>query len=130
MAAAFPADLSDPGPCRASRGKFIGALHSMSIIRPFGCLWRFPTLILHPLRERSIRDRPTSSGLYLSRDGDQRLRTIGDTSPSTAGILDATWTAPTTNTDGSPLTDLASYLLYYGISTSPCPGASSVQVAS
>ena len=52
------------------------------------------------------------------------------TSPSTAGILDATWTAPTTNTDGSPLTDLTSYLLYYGSSPSPCPGSSSVQVAS
>ena len=52
------------------------------------------------------------------------------TSPSTAGILDATWTAPTTNTDGSPLTDLASYLLYYGTSTSPCPGSSPVRVAS
>ena len=50
--------------------------------------------------------------------------------PSTAGLLDATWTAPTTNTDGSPLMDLASYLLYYGTSTSPCPGSSSVQVAS
>jgi Divergent InlB B-repeat domain len=50
-------------------------------------------------------------------------------SPSVAGILDATWTAPTTNTDGSLLTDLASYLLYYGTSTSPCPGSSSVQVA-
>ena len=52
------------------------------------------------------------------------------TSPSTAGILDATWTAPTTNTDGSPLTDLTSYVLYYGTSTSPCPGSSSVRVAS
>lgn len=49
--------------------------------------------------------------------------------PSAAGILDAIWTAPTTNTDGSPLTDLASYLLYYGTSSSPCPGGSSVQVA-
>jgi hypothetical protein len=49
--------------------------------------------------------------------------------PSTAGVLDATWTAPTTNTDGSPLTDLAFYLLYYGASTSPCPGSASVQVA-
>ena len=46
--------------------------------------------------------------------------------PSAAGILDATWTAPTTNTDGSPLTDLASYLVYYGTPTSPCPGSSSV----
>jgi hypothetical protein len=52
------------------------------------------------------------------------------TTPGTAGILDATWTAPTTNTDGSPLTDLVSYWLYYGTSSSPCPGSSSVQMAS
>ena len=52
------------------------------------------------------------------------------TAPGTAGILDATWTAPTTNTDGSPLTDLVSYSLYYGTSSSPCSGSSSVQVAS
>ena len=52
------------------------------------------------------------------------------TTPGTAGILDATWTAPTTNTDGSPLTDLASYRLYYATASSPCPGSSSVQVAS
>src|SRR5262245_27718156 len=47
----------------------------------------------------------------------------------TAGLLDASWTAPTTNTDGSALTDLAFYRLYYGSSTSPCPGSASVQVA-
>src|SRR2546425_6890780 len=52
------------------------------------------------------------------------------TTPGTAGILDATWTAPITNTDGSPLTDLASYRLYYATAGSPCPGSSSVQVAS
>ena len=49
--------------------------------------------------------------------------------PGTAGLLDASWTAPTTNTDGSALTDLAFYRLYYGSSTSPCPGSASVQVA-
>ncbi len=52
------------------------------------------------------------------------------TASATAGILDASWTAPTTNTDGTPLTDLGSYLLYYGPSASPCSGASFVQVAS
>jgi Big-like domain-containing protein/glucodextranase-like protein len=52
------------------------------------------------------------------------------TEPGTAGILDATWTVPTTNTDGSPLTDLATFQIYYGTSSSPCPGSSSVQVAS
>src|SRR5438876_7399482 len=47
-----------------------------------------------------------------------------------AGVLDATWTAPTTNTDGSPLTDLASYRVYYGTGSAPCPGPSFFQVAS
>ena len=52
------------------------------------------------------------------------------TAKGEAGILDASWTAPTTHTDGSPLTDLASYRLYYGTSDSPCPGPTFVQVAS
>src|SRR5438552_16775744 len=51
------------------------------------------------------------------------------TNPGSAGVLDASWTAPTTNTDGSPLTDLASYRVYYG-SSQPCPGASLSEVAS
>ena len=41
--------------------------------------------------------------------------------PATAGVLDATWTAPTTNTDGSQLTDLSFYRVYYGTSATPCP---------
>src|SRR6267143_1395196 len=49
--------------------------------------------------------------------------------PTHAGILDTSWTAPTTNADGSALTDLASYRVYYGLSSSPCPGSSFVQVA-
>ena len=52
------------------------------------------------------------------------------TSPGTAGILDATWTAPTTNTDGSPLTDLQAYRIYYGTSSAPCLGSSVAQIAS
>jgi len=52
------------------------------------------------------------------------------TSPGTAGILDATWTAPTTNTDGSPLTDLKSYRVYYSASSAPCLGSSLAQIAS
>jgi len=50
--------------------------------------------------------------------------------PGGAGILDASWTAPTTNADGSPLTDLAGYRVYYGASTPPCPGSAFFQVAS
>src|SRR3989475_990580 len=50
--------------------------------------------------------------------------------PTLAGILDTSWTAPTTNADGSPLTDLASYRVYFGLSNPPCPGSSYSQVAS
>jgi len=46
------------------------------------------------------------------------------------GVLDASWTAPTTNADGSPLTDLASYRVYYGTTNSPCPGGPFLTVAS
>src|SRR3990172_2006199 len=51
-------------------------------------------------------------------------------SPVEAGVLDATWNAPTTNVDGSPLTDLASYRVYFGTSNPPCPTSSFRQVAS
>src|SRR5215475_172468 len=47
-----------------------------------------------------------------------------------AGVLDASWTAPTTNTDGSSLTDLGSYRVYYSTSATPCPGSTFFSVAS
>jgi hypothetical protein len=50
--------------------------------------------------------------------------------PAGAGVLDASWIAPTTNTDESPLTDLASYRVYYGTTNPPCPGSSFFQVPS
>src|SRR5207253_9144769 len=46
------------------------------------------------------------------------------------GVLDASWTAPTTNSDGSSLTDLASYRVYYSTSATPCPGGAFFSVAS
>jgi hypothetical protein len=53
-----------------------------------------------------------------------------DAMPARAGILDASWTAPITNADGSPLTDLASYRFYYATSTTPCPGSAFVSIPS
>jgi hypothetical protein len=47
-----------------------------------------------------------------------------------AGSLDVFWTAPTTNDDGSPLTELDSYRVYYGTAGPPCPGFFFVQIAS
>src|SRR5262249_61934925 len=47
-----------------------------------------------------------------------------------AGVLTATWRAPLANTDGSPLTDLALYRVYYSIFASPCPGSTFAEVAS
>lgn len=47
---------------------------------------------------------------------------IGPALPAGAGVLDASWTAPTTNTDGSALTDLAKYKVYFGTGATACPG--------
>ena len=61
----------------------------------------------------------TLGGLFLMRDGSVVY-----------GVLDAAWTAPTTNTDGSPLTDLASYRVYYSNTPPPCPDGPFLTVAS
>ena len=71
------------------------------------------------------RWRPWLLGLGLAFVG-----VFSTEAPVGAGVLDASWTAPTTITDGSPLTDLGSYRVYYGATSSPCHGASSFQVAS
>ena len=46
---------------------------------------------------------------------------------SASGTADVSWTPPTTNTDGSTLTDLAGYNIYYG--TSPNALTQEVQVS-
>jgi Fibronectin type III domain len=48
-----------------------------------------------------------------------------------SGVLDVSWTAPTTNTDGRPVTDVVSYRVYYSSTTdAPCKsGGATVAVA-
>jgi hypothetical protein len=42
-----------------------------------------------------------------------------------SGVLDVSWTAPTTNTDGSPAKDVVSYRVYYSDTTdAPCKSGS------
>jgi hypothetical protein len=48
---------------------------------------------------------------------------------SHAGAITVSWSAPTTNIDGTTPTNLTLYRLYYGTSASPCPGSAFVQVA-
>src|SRR5262245_18596360 len=55
---------------------------------------------------------------------------IGTAGTALAGNLDVSWTAPTTNADGSTLTDLAGYRVYYGPTSAPCPGSPHVNVPS
>ncbi|MGA7539771.1 MAG: putative Ig domain-containing protein [Steroidobacteraceae bacterium] len=58
--------------------------------------------------------------------------------PVTSGTATLTWTAPTTNTNGSALTDLAGYHIYYGTSPSalssvvdiPNPGTTTYAISS
>src|SRR5438552_19203542 len=72
-----------------------------------------------------MRDRRWLLGLGLVLGG-----ILFATNPGSAGVLDTSWTAPTKNTDGSALTDLAAYRVYYGTSASPCPRGTFVQVPS
>src|SRR3990170_120817 len=51
-------------------------------------------------------------------------------SPVQGGVLAATWTAPTTNADATPLTDLVAYRVYFGTANPPCPTASFWEVSS
>ena len=53
---------------------------------------------------------------------------LASATPIMAGVLNASWTMPTTNADGSALTNLASFKVYYGTSNPPCPGSSFVSV--
>ena len=41
----------------------------------------------------------------------------GSSGSGSVGSATLTWNAPTTNADGSPLTDLAGYKIYYGTSS-------------
>jgi hypothetical protein len=45
------------------------------------------------------------------------------------GVLDVSFLAPTTNTDGSSLTDVAAYRVYYGTAAAPCPGERAIIAA-
>ena len=46
-----------------------------------------------------------------------------------SGVLDVSWVAPTTNADGSPLTDVVSYRVYYSTTDPPCPTGSAIVAA-
>jgi len=64
----------------------------------------------------------TFSGIVISvSDGRGGTRSIGPfaitvTAPTTNGTAEISWTPPTTNTDGSSLTNLAGYRISYGTS--------------
>lgn len=67
---------------------------------------------------------PTSSGTFGGitisvTDGTARAAlpafSITVTEAAATGYAKLSWTAPTTNTDGSPLTDLAGFRIYYGL---------------
>ncbi len=56
--------------------------------------------------------------------------TLGWISSADAGSVTLSWTAPTTNRDGTPLRDLAGYRLYLDTRTPTCPGGPFLAVPS
>ncbi len=84
----------------------------------------------------ALTGNPTAIGTYPGivisvsdgRGGTASLPAFTITVASATGSAVLTWTMPTQNTDGSPLTDLTGYRVYYG--TNPASLASSVSIAS
>jgi hypothetical protein len=74
-----------------------------------GCPKRFPG------------HRPLAIGVALAT-------LFATATPIAAGVLDVSWTMPTTNADGSSLSDLALFNVYYGSRDAPCPGPSFISV--
>ena len=68
---------------------------------------------------RRRRSRPWRAEAIVLMFGLLALPTAVD-----AGSLEIEWTAPTTNADGSPLSDLAGYRVYAGSSLPACPAES------
>jgi hypothetical protein len=56
--------------------------------------------------------------------------TLGCTSRADAAAINVSWTAPTTNANGTRLTDLFGYRLYLATTTPTCPGGGSHAVSS
>jgi hypothetical protein len=86
----------------------------------------------------TLSGTPTSAGSYSNivisvSDGYSSASlapfsiTVNQPSTATSGTATLSWIAPTTNTDGSALTDLAGYKVYYG--TSPSSLTNVVNVA-
>ncbi len=55
---------------------------------------------------------------------------LGAAAQADAATINVSWTAPTTNANGTPLTDLAGYRVYIDTGAPDCPGGSSHAVAS
>jgi hypothetical protein len=77
----------------------------------------------HPIATRNLRSRRWTAILLLGA-------IVGGASTASAASLDLRWTAPSTNADGTPLTDLAGYRVYVATGMPPCPAASFQAVAS
>jgi CARDB/Divergent InlB B-repeat domain len=58
------------------------------------------------------------------------VASLGIVAEAGAGLIEVSWTAPVTNANGTPLTDLAGYRVYVGTSSPACPGSSFHPVSS
>lgn len=89
----------------------------------------------------SLKGTPTTAGTYSKivisvNDGKTSASlpefsiSVSAASTPTTGNATLTWAAPTTNTDGSALTDLSGYKIYYGSSSSTLSSVVTVSVGS
>lgn len=77
------------------------------------CSLALASILLAGCNQTSATD-PSSAASAASSSAAQSVS--GNPAPSDDKSADVSWTPPTTNTNGSALTDLAGYRIYYGTS--------------
>ena len=96
----------------------------MGLHEPNGLRFLFPSV---PARMEAAMD-----AAHVARSGLLAALVLGGAlagcGAGKSGVLDLSWTPPTTNTDGSPAGDVVAYRVYYGTQPSPCPGGPYITV--
>jgi hypothetical protein len=102
---------------------------SGGVIYENGALAGYSKSVTQLLYDNKTIYEENSAGGWWSWNGSAWVSSTdpGNVSVGGAGSASLSWTAPTENTNGTPLTDLAGYTIYYG--TSPSELTQTIQLA-
>jgi Fibronectin type III domain len=100
---------------------------SGGVIFENGTLAGYSNGVTRLLYDNNIIYQENSAGGWWSWKGSTWVSSSDPSITATTGSASLSWTTPTQNTNGTPLTDLAGYTIYYG--TSPSELTQTIQLA-